>query len=112
MAARVAFAWKLAARFSCRVATRRNCLAFDQNRAYTFRSRHQCGSVARCSLRFFCVGMCDACFEERGLIPAGHYHEVWLKGLEKDPVGQMSLIYAALGLPALQGVLKLVGWFG
>src|SRR5205823_8474809 len=41
----------------------------------------------------------DAFFEERGLIPAGRYHEITFEELEKDPVGQTRRLYAALNLP-------------
>jgi omega-hydroxy-beta-dihydromenaquinone-9 sulfotransferase len=40
-----------------------------------------------------------AFFAERGLIPAGRYHEVAFEDLEKDPVGQVRGTYDALGLP-------------
>lgn len=38
---------KLAAFFSYRVATRRYCLAFNQNRSHTFRTRYWCRSTSR-----------------------------------------------------------------
>jgi hypothetical protein len=41
----------------------------------------------------------DAFFEERGLIPKGHFHEVHFENLEKDPLGQVRRIYEALALP-------------
>ena len=44
--------------------------------------------------------MYEAFFEERSLIPAGHYHEVCYEELELDPVGQVQRVYEALGLPA------------
>jgi omega-hydroxy-beta-dihydromenaquinone-9 sulfotransferase len=43
--------------------------------------------------------MYDVFFDERELIPAGHYHEVCFEDLELDPVGQMQRLYEALGLP-------------
>src|SRR5688572_28796563 len=48
--------------------------------------------------------MYDAYFEERGLIPAGHLHEVAFEEMEKDPVGQVRTLYEALGLPDFAGV--------
>src|SRR5262245_16047108 len=48
---------KLAAFFSYRVATRRYCLTFDQNRSARFRSLYKCGSTSRCSARVFWVGI-------------------------------------------------------
>jgi hypothetical protein len=41
----------------------------------------------------------DAFFQERGLIPKGHFHEVSFEGLEADPIGQVRGIYEALALP-------------
>jgi omega-hydroxy-beta-dihydromenaquinone-9 sulfotransferase len=41
----------------------------------------------------------DAFFEERGLIPKGHFHEIAFEALEADPVGQVRGIYEALALP-------------
>jgi omega-hydroxy-beta-dihydromenaquinone-9 sulfotransferase len=41
----------------------------------------------------------DAFFEERGLIPEGHFHEVCFEALEADPIGQVRGIYEALTLP-------------
>ena len=40
-----------------------------------------------------------AFFAERGLIPAGCYHEVAFEEVEKDPVAQVRATYEALGLP-------------
>jgi hypothetical protein len=47
----------------------------------------------------------DAFFEERGLIPAGQYHEVGFEELERDPTGQMRQIYDALRLPGFEACL-------
>ena len=41
----------------------------------------------------------DAFFEERGLIAAGRFHELGFRELEKDPLGEMRKLYAALDLP-------------
>jgi LPS sulfotransferase NodH len=41
----------------------------------------------------------DAFFEERDLIPQGHFHEIGFEALEADPVGQVRSIYEALALP-------------
>jgi hypothetical protein len=41
----------------------------------------------------------DAFFEQRGLIPAGRFHEMSFEALERDPVGEMRKLYASLGLP-------------
>jgi hypothetical protein len=41
----------------------------------------------------------DAFFDERELIPGGHFHELSFRELENDPVGEMNKLYEALGLP-------------
>ena len=43
--------------------------------------------------------MYDVFFEERGLIPSGHYHEVGFEQLEQDPIGQVHKLYESLSLP-------------
>ena len=48
--------------------------------------------------------MYDHFFAERPLIPAGRDHEVAFEDLERDPVGQLSEIYARLDLPDFAGV--------
>jgi hypothetical protein len=40
-----------------------------------------------------------AFLDQRGLIPAGHFHELSYEALEKDPVGEMRKLYDALNLP-------------
>ena len=46
----------------------------------------------------------DAFFEERTLIPEGHFHEIAYEELEKDPIGQVSQIYEKLDLPGFGAV--------
>jgi hypothetical protein len=41
----------------------------------------------------------DNYFMQRALIPFGRLHEVAFEELERDPVGQLRLIYQALQLP-------------
>ena len=43
--------------------------------------------------------ICEAFFEERALIPAGHFHELSFEELEADPIGQLCSAYEALDLP-------------
>jgi hypothetical protein len=43
--------------------------------------------------------MYEVFFEERPLIPPGHYHEMTFENLEKDPLGEMERLYTALDLP-------------
>jgi hypothetical protein len=38
-------------------------------------------------------------FEERGLIPPGHLHEVCFEELEEDPIGQLQMLYERLDQP-------------
>jgi hypothetical protein len=42
----------------------------------------------------------DAFFEQRGVIPAGHFHEVCFEEMEQDPVGEVRKLYRALGMPS------------
>jgi hypothetical protein len=46
----------------------------------------------------------EAFFEERGLIPKGHFHEIGFEALEADPIGQVRGIYEALALPDFRQV--------
>jgi omega-hydroxy-beta-dihydromenaquinone-9 sulfotransferase len=46
----------------------------------------------------------DAFFEERSLIPPGHYHDVRFEELERDPLGQMESLYEKLGLGGFDSV--------
>jgi LPS sulfotransferase NodH len=48
--------------------------------------------------------MYDAFFEERGLIPRGHFHEVGFEALEADSLAQMRKLYEALDLPDFRHV--------
>jgi hypothetical protein len=41
-------------------------------------------------------------FAERGQIPPGHLHELAFEELEKDPVGQLRVLYERLGLPDMK----------
>jgi hypothetical protein len=43
--------------------------------------------------------MYDAFFDQRSLIPAGHYCEIGFEELERDPRGVIRSIYSALDLP-------------
>ena len=43
--------------------------------------------------------MYDVFFEERHLIPSGHFHEIAFEELEQDPLGQVQRLYEALELP-------------
>jgi hypothetical protein len=52
-------------------------------------------------LRRYCT-MCDAFFEERRLIPDGHFYEICFEELEKDLVGQIGRLYESLNLPGFR----------
>jgi hypothetical protein len=41
----------------------------------------------------------DSFLEEKALIPSDRFHEIRFEDLERDPIGQMRNVYAALGLP-------------
>jgi hypothetical protein len=41
----------------------------------------------------------EAFFEQRALIPPGHFHELRFEDLERDPVGEVRKLYEALRLP-------------
>jgi hypothetical protein len=69
--------------------------------------------VIRCYRKMY-----DVFFEERALIPDGHFHEVAFEELEEDPLGQLALIYDKLNLqafdeaaPALRAYLDSLGCY-
>jgi len=45
------------------------------------------------------VAMYEAFFDQKRLIPEGHFHEISFEALEKDPEAEMQELYAALNLP-------------
>lgn len=49
--------------------------------------------------------MHEAYFEERGLIPRGHLHELAFADLERDPIGQIRAAYEALALGEVEAAL-------
>jgi hypothetical protein len=75
---------------------------FDTAVWYTYLQRPDREAVDRGILGRYTT-LYDAFFEERGLIPAGHYHELAFEDLERDPVGQMRLLYEKLGLAGFDG---------
>ena len=48
--------------------------------------------------------MYDAFFEQRALIPGDRFYEVSFEELEKDPVGQVKMIYNHLNLPGFDAM--------
>ena len=73
--------------------------------------------VDECTLRQY-REVYDVFFEERGLIPKGHFHEISFEALEADPIGQVRGIYEALALPnfghvepALRGYLDTIAGY-
>jgi hypothetical protein len=44
----------------------------------------------------------DPFFEQRSLIPRGHFHDMSFEALEADPVGQMRELYTQLGLEGFE----------
>ena len=60
----------------------------------------------------------DAFFAQRDLVPAGRLHELGYANLERDPLGELRRLYAALNLPdfqvaepALQAYLSTLGTY-
>lgn len=45
------------------------------------------------------AAMYEAFFEERALVPPGHFHEICFEDLEQDPIRVVREIYGALSLP-------------
>jgi hypothetical protein len=50
--------------------------------------------------------MYDKFFAERGLVPRDRFHELSFEELEKDPMGQLRLVYERLQLPDFEAVRK------
>ena len=48
--------------------------------------------------------MYEVFFEERPLIPVGHFHEICFEEVEADPVAQIRKLYEALDLPNFRQV--------
>jgi hypothetical protein len=48
--------------------------------------------------------MYDAYFDQRRLIPPGQHHELAYEDLERDPIGQLELLYERLGLTDFDSV--------
>jgi hypothetical protein len=48
--------------------------------------------------------ICEAFFEERHLIPTGHFHELAFEQLERDPLNALRQAYEALALPHFEHV--------
>jgi len=61
------------------------------------------GSVEQGIIRRYRV-MYDAFFQDRALIPQGHYYEVCFEDLEQDMLGQVAGIYEGLGLDGFSQV--------
>jgi hypothetical protein len=51
-----------------------------------------------------CRVVYDGFFAQKASIPPGHFHEIAYEDLERDPLGQLSAAYAALGLPEFSHV--------
>jgi hypothetical protein len=49
--------------------------------------------------------MHEAYFDDRGLIPSGHLHELAFDELERDPIGQVRAVYEAMELGGFAAVL-------
>ena len=66
---------------------------------YTTMQRPQEGSSLDDRILERYRAMYEAFFEQRSLIPPGHLHEVVFEDLERDPAGQLEIVYEKLGIP-------------
>jgi hypothetical protein len=84
----------------------RNPYSVFQSAAHTNRTvrkyvtlQHVNADVEQETIRQY-VEVYEAFFEDRGLIPGNHFHELRFEDLERDPVGQLRSVYEALALPS------------
>lgn len=70
---------------------------FDTAMWHTYLQRPDVQRIDERIVRLYQV-LHDAFFEERGLIPAGRFHEVGFEQLERDPMGEMQRLYERLNL--------------
>lgn len=76
---------------------------YDTATWFTYLQRPDLARVDEDILRRY-TEMHDALLADRALIPDGRYHEIRFDDLERDPIGQMRLTYAHLGLAGFAGV--------
>jgi hypothetical protein len=76
---------------------------FDTAMWYTYLQRPDLEGIDHRILERYIV-LYDAFFAQRGLIPAGQYHEMAFEALEADPIGQMRQLYERLALPGFDGL--------
>jgi hypothetical protein len=74
---------------------------FDTAMWHTYLQRPDLGGINDRIIRRYNV-LYDAFFEERRLIPPGQFHEICFEELERDPVGQVEMIYERLNLPGFE----------
>jgi hypothetical protein len=70
---------------------------FDTAMWYTYLQRPELEHTNERIISRYTV-MYDAFFEDRRLIPSGRYLEMCFEELERDPIGQLRMLYDALGL--------------
>lgn len=78
-------------------------LFYDTALWYTYLQRPDLDAIPDQILRRY-TELYDAYFADLPLIPAKHFHELSYTDLERDPVGQVGALYAALGLPGFDGL--------
>lgn len=76
---------------------------FDTATWYAYLQRPDAAGIDCRILRRYTT-LFDAFFEDRGRIPKGHFHELAFADLERDPLGQLRLLYEVLALPGFDRV--------
>ena len=69
---------------------------------YTTLQRPQEGSKLDDRILERYLAMYEAFFEQRSLIPPGRLHELAFEDLERDPAGQLEIVYEKLGLTGFE----------
>jgi len=76
---------------------------FDTATWYTYLQRPEIDRIEERILTRYTV-LYDAFFADAPRIPAGRFHELSFDSLERDPIGQIRLLYGKLGLPGFDAV--------
>ncbi|MSR65676.1 MAG: sulfotransferase [Verrucomicrobiae bacterium] len=76
---------------------------YDTTMWYTYLQRPDLDRVDERIIRRYNI-LYDAFFEDRSLIPKGHYHEMGFEDLERDPAEEVRKLYDAIGLPGFESL--------